>query len=1148
MSKILGLDLGTSSTGWGVIQHQQILGTGVRVFPEGVANLGEGTKEISKNAARRDARQVRRQGFRRKLRKRMLLELLMQHGMCPLEVHELQGWKNTGQFPRTEALQQWFALNPYELRDKAVRQRIGLHELGRILYHMAQRRGFLSNSRNAADASEEGILYEGKPQEGKTGIDATNELIQAHGTLGSALHTLQPTPNASYRGGNDRARNRYTTRSMYVAEFEAIWAMQATHHPELNNTLKTQLGGRKKEGYAEDGILFYQRPLRTQKHLVGNCTLEPKKPRCLASALPFEQFRAMQFINSIDCNNHRLSAEERSTAFEFLLRKDRPKLSALRKKLKKDGPEYNFNYEDDDKCPGCTTISKLSSKKFFGEHWFGFSEKEQEDIWHVLMFFDDRKRLTEYAIAHWGFDRAQAEAIAKFRLPSGYAGLSRKAICNILPFLKQGFEYDVAVALGGVRNAFGSHWQALGADNVAFLLDKVPQIVRSGVQGGYLADLHTLLKSEFGFTQQQLNKLYHHSVNIHAGSTQLRLPLGKEADREIMAIRNPVVVQALFELRKLINELLERFGPFDEVKIELARDLKISKMKRQEIRRENKRLETVNDYVIGRLREYGQPVSHESILKYKLWEECEHRCPFTGKSINIQQLFSGEVQIEHIFPWSRSLDDSFMNKTLCFADENRKKGNRTPFEYFTRTFGEEKWAERKREWLRTFVDTRQLPEKYFPNRYQKFKRLAAEKLDEGFVKRQLNDTRYLSRTAAAYLKKVCPNVRVASGQLTANLRKKWGLNSVLGKLDDKEREDHRHHAIDALVMACSTESHLQELTNWNRYDRNTELREFPLPWPSFVEDARQSIAGLLVSHKKNRRVLTKRMHRTRKHGREHQNLGVAARGQLHKDTVYGPRTGPDGKTGYHIRKPLESISTRTHVGKIVDRQVRQLVEQRIEALGGYVGNNVPKGAFFEADAHGVPQPCIFLPNRKGGDPVPVRKVRLRETVNSARMLKDGKRAAVNPGNNHHTVVYERLDGTLAAEVVPFWDAVQRVSNNLPPVRLPSDGKRIITTLQINDMFLLGLDNPAQPLEQYTNETLFKHLYKVQKTAGGSYFLELCFRPHQDARPDKTAKTDYVYIKNFGEGKTGWHTYKPRKVTITATGELKPVTEPAIASE
>lgn len=1120
MAKILGLDLGTNSIGWALIEDNQnkILGLGTRIFPMGVENLGDGEGEISKNASRTGARGVRRQFFRRRLRKQILLKALSENKMCPLEASDFQEWKRNKRFP-IEKLATWFALNPYELRQKALIEKLSLEEIGRIFYHLIQRRGFLSNSRKGG--SDDGAIFKGNPKEGKIGITETQKNIEDK-TLGTYLFEIYPKENQPFQDGLERIRNRYTTRKMYVDEFELIWNKQSQFHTELTNELKTLFGGRKLDGYKEDGILFHQRPLRSQKHLVGNCSFEPRKTKCPISAIPFEQFRVWQWVNTVEYNGKKISQEEKEKIVEFLFANEKPEFKKIRKVIGKESSEFKFNYKDDDKIVGTHTVSNLSNKKYFGAKWFEFTEKEQEDIWHVLYFFDSKSNLKEYAIKNWNFTEEQAESISKFNVKDGYASLSRKAISNILPFLKLGFTYDVAVVLGGIKNVFGSDWEKLSDEKRNFFYDNVYEIVRSKNKGGFIEIIKDILRNDYNISDNQLRKLYHHSATIDATELLEKLPVGKDADKDIQAIRNPIVITALFELRKLVNELIDEHGKIDEIKVEMARDLKISKSQRNKIRKEQKRLERENDRVKARLLEERQRITHDNILLYKLWEECKHTCPYTGKPISVTQLFSGEVQIEHIHPWSRSLNDSFSNKTLCYADENRKKGNKTPFEFYGSD--EANWSAIKERALKLFSDTKE-----YPNAYQKFKRFVQQKFDDDFSTRQLNDTRYISKEAKNYLSKICNKVTVSPGQVTSNLRHKWGLNQILNDDNEKTREDHRHHAIDALVMACTKVSYVQELSKWNRYNRGYDVKDFPMPWLSFWKDAEKAVNQILVSHKKVSNDITVRTHTTEKNGKKHTNLGVAARGQLHKETVYGKRTF-NGEEAFHVRKPIESIETAKQIAKVVDESIRLLILKRVNELGGFVKDKVPANTFFIVDENGVKQPQIFLPNQNGA-PVPILKVRVKENIGGAEKLKTNVNQWVNPRNNHHVLIYKDEKGNLKEEVVTFWTVVERKRTGQSVYQLPIDGKEMVTTLHINDMFLLGLSEDEINWENPDYKVLKEHLYRVQKFTSGDYYFRKALTSSIQNPEEKQQ------INSFGFGKNGWSTHNPIKVKISVSGKI-----------
>jgi len=1131
MATVLGLDLGTNSIGWALVddKKEKILGMGTRIFSEGVVNLGEGEgRETSKNASRTEARGARRQFYRRRLRKRYLLRKLAKNELCPLDYSSVKIWNRKEVFG-DDRLLEWFKLNPYELRSKALAEEITLHEIGRIFYHMIQRRGFQSNSRSAgAENSQNSVIFKGDSKEGKIGISQTKEKIQLSKTLGSYLYELYPKDNQAYQNGLERIRNRYTTRQMYIDEFEAIWEHQKQYHPELTDKFKSELGGRKKDGYEQDGVLFHQRPLRSQKHLVGKCTLEPTKTKCPISAIPNEERRIYEWLNTLKYDKagepEQLTESERESIIKLLFSKEKVKFKAIRKVIDKTESYYQFNYKDDDNIYGSHTISNLSNKKFFGERWFELSEKEREDIWHVLYSFDDRDKLKQYALEKWRFTEEQADKISKFNLKDGYANLSRKAINNILPFLKQGNGYDIAVALGGIKNALGAKWY----DYEQFLLDNVPEIVRSNIKGGYIKALKNVLKSECHVSDRQLTKLYHHSTSIKSNQVLERLPVSEEADKQILSIRNPIVTTALFEIRKVVNEITDLYGKPDQIKIELARDLKVSKSKRKEIRLEQKRLEKENNRVKDELAQLDQRPTSTNILKYKLWEECNKTCPYTGRNIEVNQLFSGAVQIEHIFPWSRSLNDSFMNKTLCFEDENRAKGNLTPFEFYSKQ-GESKWSEVKSRALSCFQN-----KPNYPNAYYKFKQFVKKKHDDDFISRQLNDTRYISKEAKNYLKIICDDVMVAPGQMTANLRHHWGLNTILDEVDSKTREDHRHHAIDALVMACSTRSHLQELSKWNRYDRSYELDNFPHPWDSFREDAETSVNRILVSHKKDKSILTVRMQSATKNGKKYRNLGVAARGQLHKEFVYGRRKAPNSQEAFHIRKPIDSITTEKQLQKLVDGTIRQLVYKRINALGGFKNGKIPEGTFFITDDQGAKIPQILLPNKKG-NPVPVRKIRLKENIGGAEQLKDDQNNWVNPRNNHHVLIYKDYEGNLKEDVVTFWTVVERKRKGYPVYQLPPDGKEIVTTIQKNDMFLLELINEDLRWGEEDWTFLKSNLFRVEAVSSNYYE----FRLHSNATKSKDINTGiYKRISSLGEGKNGWKTLNPLKVTVSVTGKIK----------
>ena len=437
--------------------------------------------------------------------------------------------------------------------------------------------------------------------------------------------------------------------------------------------------------------------------------------------------------------------------------------------------------------------------------------------------------------------------------------------------------------------------------------------------------------------------------------------------------------------------------------------------------------------------------------------------------------------------------------------------------------GENKWHEVKERALRLFSDTAQ-----YPNSYQKFKRFVQQKFDDDFASKNLNDTRYISKEAKNYMSKICDKVAVSPGQMTANLRQKWGLNAVLNPEDKtKNREDHRHHAIDALVMACGTVSHLHKLSEWNRYDRKPENKNFPLPWGGFVKDAEVAVDRILVSHKKLNNIITVRTHKTETNGQVHKNIGVAARGQLHKETVFGKRNF-NGEEAFHVRKPIEGLATEKQIEKVVDNTIRLLILKRVQELGGFVKDKVPANTFFIIDKNGIKQPQIFLLN-KNGAPVPIKKVRMKENIGGAERLKEDINQYVNPRNNHHVLIYKDEKGNLKEDVVTFWTAVERKRQKQEVFQIPADGKEIITTLQINDMFLLGLKEEEINWENPDYEVLKESLYRVQKLTSNDYF----FRFHKASAIDNKNEEKRLSLK-------GLFILNPTKVKISVSGKIEKV--------
>jgi CRISPR-associated endonuclease Csn1 len=832
--------------------------------------------------------------------------------------------------------------------------------------------------------------------------------------------------------------------------------------------------------------------------------------------------------------------------------------------------------------------------------------EEQDHSWEIKINAVDPEKTKAYLKKKWSFADKQVEDFFNLNLSKDYASLSTTAIRNILPFLEKGKLYNDAVILSGIKNAFGKlEWEKMPESEHREIEDTIEGMLLKQKGTKILDRVKEFLWTQYNLSDKQLSKLYHHSEVDEIETTGI-FP---ESDNEIEKIKNPVVMASLFEVRKLVTLILKTYGSPDEVRIEMARELKSGKKKREEMRFKQFDNERANDDAKKELDRYNKSHTRTNIRKILLYKELEKASgqavnPYNPtQTFNISKLFEdGYVQLEHIIPYSVSLDDSINNLTLCDAKTNGEKGDRTPFQYLTAVGAD--WTNIKSNIFKL------LP-------YQKAKKFVLESnpsLDD-FIQRQLNDTRYISRFAKEYLKYVCPKVYITQGAVTSQLRHLWGLDSLLNKIytisptvkgeycaaidetgnlieeslrkwewsegdkinkkneEDlkkigkviwgnardgkfhpfKTRDDHRHHTVDAITIACTKTAFLQEISRLNSRVAYNEyiqrIADFPEPWPGFYQEARNKISCLLVSYKKDKKILTK----TRKslfdkktgkpliiNGKRRIGQGLGARGELHEATYYGKRRSPgQEKHSYHIRRRLDEL-TPAMIGKIVDDNVRTSVIEAIRKVNPQAditskGFKIPDGAFFERKEDGTLVPKVFLPN-KNGNPVPIYRVRIRENKSNAVGIKDYN-IWVEPGSNHHIVIYS-TGSKREGIVVPFWDAVESKKQSLPVVNSNVSGQ-FIMSLQKGDMVLLDVDESLSNEEINQIPDLHKKLYYLRKMSqkekgnGQGYQIELVFVHHSisDINPDKERKRTEV------QGRSP-NTLKGVKVEVSSLGKLK----------
>lgn len=748
MSKTLGLDLGTNSIGWAIVEdggnEHKLIDRGVYIFSEGV-KIEKGV-ESSKAAERTGFRLARRQKFRRRLRKYETLKVLIENNMCPLTIEDLEKWakykkREKREYPKNKEFLDWLKTdeatnkNPYYFRSMSVKNKLPLYDVGRALYHIAQRRGYKSNRLETTKENDDGKVA--------SGIGEINKNLGEF-TLGEYFYEL-------YKKG-EKIRSSYTSREQhYLTEFKKICDIQ-----QFSKELSAKL----------EKAIFFQRPLKSQKGLVGKCVFEKSKPRCPISHPLFEEFRALQFINSIKIKNENrfLTNEEKILIKPLFLRKSKPNFDfeEIRKKLLDKNENKEFNYTDWTLVSGCPTISQLID--VFGDDWININfeyirEKDNkksiinyETIWHVLFNFDSVEKIKEFGINRLKLDEDKSNKLSKIKLKQGYGSLSLCAIRKILPYLKEGLLYSYSAYFANlgkvvddknknkiseikedikslievykyskkVENIINSYIYKYRENHFSLKIEKKDFINKLDSELGndfillkeseritfineYFSLLEKmikkndfikikrldekiieLLKNKYDIPEQNLSKLFHPSdLDIYPDAKLS--PDGKKylGSPRTQSVRNPMAMKTLHQLKKLINTLLkeDKISSGDTINIELARELNDANM-RAAIKRYQSELEKNK-------KEYAQKIkdtlniapSETDILKYQLWEEQQHMCLYTGKEISISDFLSENpaYDIEHTIPRSLSFDDSQVNLTLCHNDFNRNiKKNMIP--------------------------------------------------------------------------------------------------------------------------------------------------------------------------------------------------------------------------------------------------------------------------------------------------------------------------------------------------------------------------------------------------------------------------------------------------------------------------------------
>ncbi|MGB0505141.1 MAG: type II CRISPR RNA-guided endonuclease Cas9 [Pikeienuella sp.] len=1052
----LALDIGTNSIGWWLYQTDNntitsIIDGGVRIFSDGRDPKSGASLAVDRRAAR--AQRRRRDRFLR--RKAALMKRMAAVGLMPADPAQAKELEK---------------LDPYKLRAEGLYDALPLTHFGRALFHLNQRRGFKSNRKTDKGDNESGKIKDAtsrldwamteakaqtygeflhmrrsdKPEKPASETELNKDGTRTDDRRTKTVRTRLSIAKRDHDGKEEAGYDFYPDRRHLSEEFEKLWAAQAEHHPD-------QLTDELRDEFAT--IIFHQRPLKTPE--VGLCLFTDE--RRIASAHPLNQRRVLiETVNALRVAARGkparpLTLEERDQIVHTLDNKNHTKsmagmvmkLKALGKVIKLRSDEtFTLETINRDSIACDPVRASLSNPDRFGGRWSALTDDQQ---WQVV----DRIRavqsdaefaeLTDWLMAEHSLDKDHAEAAANAPLPDGYGRLGLTATTNILAHLQaEVLTYNQAVEACGWHHSDGSTGEVLDD----------PDLRPKGAKDhewplpyyGQILDRHVIPGS--------------HDETKHDPKTQAPDYYGR--------ITNPTVHIGLNQIRRLVNKIINHHGKPNEIVVELARDLKQSLDQKRETQKKIKANTTAamarGEKLVTELKQRDNGANR---MILRLWEDLgddplKRFCPYTGERISASMLFDGSCDVDHILPYSRTLDDGFANKTLCLKTANRQKTNKTPWEA---------WGDTP-AWDKIAGNLKNLPNnkawRFAPDSMERFEG------ENDFSARALKDTQYLSRIARSYLDALYPpdgknHVWVVPGKLTEMLRRHWGLNGIEALTDSdnqtvkaKNRTDHRHHAIDAAVIGATDRSLIQKISKMAKRDEQAGAEEVARsidpPWEGFRQDVAAQLQNIIVSHRAD-------------HGR----IDPAARmsgkdstaGQLHNDTAYGVSDGDRVVS----RKPLASISAKdievsSRGANIRDVDLQQHLARVTKGLDGK--------PFEKALTDFATAPT--LPN---GDPNPyygLRRIRLEETLKPGARIevadKSGKPFKAYKGDSNHCFEIWRLpDGKIKSQVITTYEAHQEGKLRKPhpaAKRLLRIFKRDMVALERDGATVIGYVQKLDP--------------------------------------------------------------------------------------
>lgn len=748
------------------------------------------------------------------------------------------------------------------------------------------------------------------------------------------------------KNAHTKLKNQVFYRQDYLDEFEKIWETQSKFHPELNEKLKSEV---------RDITIFYQRKLKSQKHLVSFCEFEKGHKAIPKSSFLFQEFRIWQNLNNVVVKNEttkeifelneelkqliaeELQFKESMTDIQMLTfcelkkgthtvnfkkiegsRTNTSIYKAFEKILEVEGYEMDFSKMKpleikEAVAPIFETLNISTNILSFNPVIQGnnFDKQPYYQLWHLLYSAEDNDKLKETLKNKFGFKENHIPFLLNINLQADYGSLSAKAIKKILPHLMDGHIYDKACLLAG----------------------------------------------------------YNHSSSLTTEQNNERILKDTLELLKKNSLRNPVVEKILNQMINVINAIMKApaMGKPDEIRVELARELKNNNEQRSEMTKAINKSTAEHEQIRKLLHtEFGIPrVTRNDIIRYKLWKECDGISLYTGKPIEPSKLFTKDYDIEHIIPKSRLFDDSFSNKTICERQLNIDKSNKTAYSFLQEKLSEEEFNQFEKRVKSLFGKI---------SRTKQNKLLMADnEIPEGFIDRQLRETQYIAKKAKEILLEVSRNVTSTIGSVTNKLREDWELVDVMKELNwekyDKlgmthieegkngerlykikewtKRNDHRHHAMDAITVAFTKPAYIQYLNNLNartqgnekansiigietkylKRDKNNKLR-FIEPMFNFREEAKKQLESILISYKAKNKVVTKNKNITKKSGGTNQKIQLTPRGQLHKETVYGKLQQYATK-----EEKVNANFTEEYIKKVAKKEYREALLKRLQKNG-----------------------------------------------------------------------------------------------------------------------------------------------------------------------------------------------------------------------